>query len=263
MVRKAQLENQVRMAWAQREFWLSIQPVVDLGQLRPTGGEALLRWTRESGEKVAPSEFVPILESTGMISEVGDWVLEESIRAAASWDGAGADCSVAVNVSRRQLIGRGFVDGIFEKLSRHGLEPYRLVIEVTESLLMNDLELVSEQLEILRAGGVKVAMDDFGTGYSSLSVLVKMPIDCLKVDKSFVIGMEDDPRSLTVTKTLLALAASLGLSVVAEGIETRWHAAELFKLGCGTGQGFYFSKSIPISEFEKWVSEVDEFGQAA
>ncbi len=231
-------------------FRLVYQPIVDLATERVTGAEALLRWTAPDGTAVPPAVFIPVAEETGLIVPLGRWVLGEACRQAASWARLGPHACVAlsVNVSGRQLEEPGYVDDVAAALAESGLAPARLVLEITETVMMRDPAQTLERLRALKALGVRLAVDDFGTGYSSLGYLREFPVDVLKVDKSFVDGLAGDGDQGALAAAVVALGASLSLTTVAEGIEERAQLARLRALGCPRGQGYLFARPLAASD---------------
>jgi EAL domain-containing protein (putative c-di-GMP-specific phosphodiesterase class I) len=217
--------------------------------------EALLRWP---GGSVGPDVFVPILESAGLIDSVGQWVLDRALLESASWSGSaeGDPVCVAVNVSPLQLRRREFAQEVFEILDRRGTSPSRLQLEVTESTLMADPTRVEATLMSLREAGVTIAIDDFGTGHSSLQVLSRLPLDVLKIDRSFVRDLPSDRRCRLVVQTTIALAQSFGLKTVAEGVETLEQVTILGDMGCDTMQGYFLLRPTPACELGDWLAEI-------
>ncbi len=243
------LEVDLRHALDRGEFILHYQPVVDLATRRIVGTEALIRWHRPGSGLVPPSEFIPIAEETGLIVPIGAWALEEGCRLAASWPARswGQALSVAVNLSARQLQDSGLVDDVAGILRRTGLEAERLVLEVTESLVMQDPDQTIQRLRAIRALGVGLAIDDFGTGYSSLSYLRTLPVNMVKIDRSFIADL-DRAAGAALVQGIVELGHSLGLAVVAEGIETLEQADVLQRFGCDFAQGFHFARPVPPAE---------------
>jgi len=233
------------------EFFLLYQPVVDLRTLETTGVEALLRWRHPVRGVVGPETFVPLLEETGLIADVGRWVLETACRQGAEWNAMGFALSVSVNVSARQLEDdfAGIVRGTLEA---SGLDPARLILEITETVLLRNSGGVIEQLTALHRAGVRIAIDDFGTGYSSMSYLRKFPIDILKIDRSFVAGLHDGQKATTLVRTLVGLGQRLGLETIAEGIEDMAQLAELRGDLCSDGQGYLFARPLAASDVERF-----------
>lgn len=251
IVRRFQIESDLRRAMEKKEFWMAIQPIVDMSTGETVAGEMLMRWTKADGTFVSPADFIPVAETTGMIGELGYWALEtacETLSEIRKGDPE-ARINISVNVSARQLIDPEFVQRVGEIISRHDFHRAALWLELTESTLIDDIEGVCAKLEKIREYGLKIALDDFGTGYSSLSMMLKVPLDCLKVDQSFVINMPNNPKNIELTRTILILAKSMNLRVIAEGVETEEHVQLLRRLGCILGQGYYYSKPIPIPAY--------------
>jgi diguanylate cyclase (GGDEF)-like protein/PAS domain S-box-containing protein len=243
---KLALENKLRQALENREFVLHYQPKVSLAERALVGVEALLRWNSPELGLVPPLKFVHLLEETGLIQEVGAWVMTQAVADHRRWVDQGfAAVRVAVNVSPLQLRQRNFVQRV-EQAIMDGLAPTGIDIEITESVVMEDVEANIEKLHALRRLGIKVAIDDFGTGYSSLGYLAKLPMQSLKIDRSFVAAMQQDTNAMTLVSTIISLAHSLKLSVVAEGVETEAQVQTLRRLGCDEMQGYLFSKPLPF-----------------
>lgn len=243
--RRMVLESELRRAVERKQFVLHYQPVRDLGTGEIVGSEALLRWNHPKRGLVAPAEFVPTLESTGLITEVGRWAVDEACRQAAAWATRLPTLRwTAVNVSAAQLRDGSFVPFVRESLLRHGLDASRLCIEITESLALDDAPETADLLHQLRELGARIAVDDFGTGYSSLAYLRRLPIDRIKIDRSFVEGVGTDPEATAVVRVIVELARSLHLSTVAEGIEDEVQSRTLAELGCDMGQGYLLARPL-------------------
>jgi diguanylate cyclase (GGDEF)-like protein/PAS domain S-box-containing protein len=248
---KLVLENQLRQALDNEEFMLHYQPKVNLVSGKLTSAEALIRWNDPRTGLVPPGRFIPILEETGLIYEVGRWALGKAIEDYLRWRSAGLPAvRIAVNVSALQLRNRGFIAEIKQAIGIDAHAAAGLELEITESLIMEDIEQSIALLLAIRAMGVSIALDDFGTGFSSLSYLSKLPIDTLKIDRSFVIDMTTTPEGLARVSTIINLAHSLKLKVVAEGVETEEQSRLLRLLSCDEMQGFLFSKPVPSDIFE-------------
>ena len=240
--RRHELENALGEAIARNELWLEYQPVVDVAACRCTSLEALLRWDAPGFGVVAPAEFIPLAERTGEIQAIGRWVLDEACLAAANWPGI-APPAVSVNVSVAQIASGTLLDDVRAALEQSGLPASRLQIEVTETLFASEHAQTTPTLKALRAMGVRIALDDFGTGFSSLSYLGSLPIDTLKIDKSFIAGVEQ--RSRAIVEAIQSLARAFDLNVVAEGVETAEQAALLTSIGIPAFQGHFFSRPVP------------------
>jgi diguanylate cyclase (GGDEF)-like protein len=249
------MEAALRRACELGEFELHYQPKVDLRSGRVAGAEALLRWQRPGHGLVAPSEFVPLLEENGLIVPVGAWIVDEACMLAARWSRMVPGLNIAVNVASRQFGDEYFQQMVEQAMARHGILPGMLGLEVTETALMDDTERTASVLAALRQVGVKVAIDDFGTGHSSLAYLKHFPVDTLKIDKSFIDGIASDPGDAGLVDGILGMARSLGLQVVAEGVETDAQLACLERRRCDQIQGFYFSRPLPATKFEALLRE--------
>jgi diguanylate cyclase (GGDEF)-like protein/PAS domain S-box-containing protein len=245
------LENQLRQALDKGEFVLHYQPKVNLESGAITSAEALIRWNDPQTGLVPPGRFIPILEETGLINEVGRWALRQALKDYLLWRNAGlAAVRIAVNVSPLQLRNRKFIDEIQQVIGVDALAADGLELEITESLIMEDVKHSIATLKEIRAMGVTVAIDDFGTGFSSLSHLARLPVDTLKIDRSFVTDMTAGPEGLALVSTVISLAHSLKLEVVAEGVETEEQSRLLRLLGCDEMQGFLFSRPVPGGVFQ-------------
>jgi diguanylate cyclase (GGDEF)-like protein/PAS domain S-box-containing protein len=250
-----QLETSLRRALERREFHLHYQPVVSLGTGQITGAEALIRWKHPERGLVPPLEFIPLAEETGLIVDIGAWVLKEACRQMKEWQERLGQplLEVGVNLSSRQFQAPGLVAQVAEVLRATGLSPRCLRLEVTESLLMDRHPNVAQTMTELRAMGVRIDLDDFGTGYSSLSYLHQFPIDTLKIDRSFVQRIGSTDESLEIVNTILALASSLDMEVVAEGVETEQQLNLLRKMHCSYAQGYHLSRPVEAPQFEALV----------
>jgi len=248
--RRFELTHALRLANEAAQFRLEYQPQVRLSDGELVGAEALLRWRHPTRGAISPGEFIPLAEETGLIVPIGRWVLETACAQAARWQGLpGKPQQIAVNVSARQLRQSDFVATVDAILRDTGCPAQALELEVTESLLLEDAEGAIELLGALAERGVRVAIDDFGTGYSSLSYLKRMPVNTLKIDRSFVSELGSDASVSAIARTVIVLARSLGLDVLAEGVETAEQAAWLEREGCDWAQGWYFGRPMPAEEF--------------
>jgi diguanylate cyclase (GGDEF)-like protein len=246
------LRNMLRRALREEEFLLHYEPQVDLATGAIVGAEALLRWQHPDLGLVPPARFIPLLEDTGDIEAVGRWVMQTACRQNKDWQNSGiAPLRVAVNLSARQFSRGGLMSTVADILEESGLAPGYLELEITESLLMEDIDASSQILNELKnvVGGLRISIDDFGTGYSSLSYLKSFPIDLLKIDRSFVQNVPGDPDDAAITTAIIRLAHSLRLGVIAEGVETEEQATFLRERGCDEAQGYYFSRPLPADEF--------------
>jgi len=247
------LERELRNALTRNELFLVYQPKLRLADRKVLGLEALLRWQHPELGLVRPDQFIAIAEDTGMIVDIGAWVIDQACaelaRLRERFRGA-HDLSISVNVSARQLRSDTLMETIAQALLRHRLPPRALCLELTESILMENLELVSSQLDSIRDAGTRISIDDFGTGYSSLAYLSKLSVDELKIDRSFVKELEDDHDAASLVQAVVFIASSLGITSVAEGVETPAQAEQLARLGCAEVQGFLFSKPLPPDELD-------------
>jgi diguanylate cyclase (GGDEF)-like protein len=248
---RAVLEADMRLGLQRSEFMLHYQPVVD-EQATMTGVEALLRWNHPKRGLISPAEFIPVAEQTGLILQLGAWVLEQACAQLVAWSAVPSTqrLSIAVNVSARQFRHSDFATQILSLLRTSGANPYRLKMELTESLLLSDIDDAIDKMGELRSIGVGFSLDDFGTGYSSLSYLKRLPLDQLKIDQSFVRDVLTDPNDAAIARTILNLAQSLDLGVVAEGVETEGQRDFLLKNGCRAFQGYLFGRPVPLHQLE-------------
>jgi EAL domain-containing protein (putative c-di-GMP-specific phosphodiesterase class I) len=236
------------------ELHLVFQPKVSLHDGSCLGVEALLRWTHPDAGPIPPGEFMPIVETTALARATTEWVLEAALRQLAAWRADGVSLQVAVNVSAVNLEEPDFSDRVLEGLARHGLPAACLALEMTESALMRKPKIAHDTMARLAEGGVKIAIDDFGTGYSSLSYLQDMPADVVKIDQSFVRGMEKDERTLALVTTMIKLSHDLGHRVVAEGVETEEVAQLLRAAGCDEAQGYYYGRPMAPAALADWLA---------
>jgi EAL domain-containing protein (putative c-di-GMP-specific phosphodiesterase class I) len=239
-----ELAMDLRGALGAGELFLVYQPTFSLRDLTVTGVEALIRWRHPGRGIVAPDDFIPIAEDTGLILPIGRWVLEVACAAAAGWQSPERRLSVAVNISGRQLDAGGLVDDVRAALDHSGLDPRLLTLEITETALMSDPATSAIRLRALKALGVRISIDDFGTGYSSLTYLRQFRADAVKIDRSFIAAMVDSPESGVIVRTLIQLGKELGIETLAEGIEERTQLEHLQKQDCDSGQGFIVSRPL-------------------
>jgi diguanylate cyclase (GGDEF)-like protein/PAS domain S-box-containing protein len=245
------VEVDLRRAMARDEFFLLYQPTVDLATGNFNGVEALLRWRHPERGIVQPNDFISVLESSGLIVPVGEWVLHEACRQGAEWHRRGYRMKVSVNISVVQLERDRIIDDVHNALSSSGFEPAMLILELTESTLMHDVGETLTRLKLLKALGVSLAIDDFGTGYSSLAYLRQFPIDVLKIDQSFVSGMSDTKESAAIVHTLVQLGKVLGLETVAEGVESEDQRRKLEAENVNVGQGFLFARPLDVEAIDQ------------
>jgi diguanylate cyclase (GGDEF)-like protein len=248
-----ELEMDLREALENEEFFLVYQPTFDLRDMSPTGVEALLRWKHPTRGIVQPNDFIPLLEETGLIIEVGTWVLNRACHQAARWRDAGHPIGMAVNVSGRQLDTDELVDGVSQALADTDLDPCALTLEVTETTLMRNAEATVRRLTAIKTLGVRIAIDDFGTGYSSLAHLQQFPVDALKIDRSFISRLTQNPEGETLIHTLVQLGKALSIETLAEGIELQQELTLLQHEQCDSGQGFLFAKPQDAATTEAFL----------
>jgi len=252
---RAEMEDDLRQAIARQQFILHYQPqVLDDGRI--TGAEALVRWQHPVRGMVSPAEFIPLAEESNLILPLGKWVLETACNKLAAWSAQPdmAAMIIAVNVSAKQFRQRDFVEQVLTVVEQSGADPHRLKLELTESLLVDNIEETIDKMHRLKAKGIGFSLDDFGTGYSSLSYLKRLPLDQLKIDQSFVRDVLSDPNDAAIARTVVALGQSLGLGVIAEGVETEAQRDFLATSGCHAYQGYFFSKPLAETPFEQFVT---------
>src|SRR5664280_2544451 len=256
-VGRLELKSDLDSALANDQFFLLYQPIFDLDSVHIRGVEALLRWQHPTRGVISPDDFIPVLEDSGQIIEVGRWVLNQACGQAASWCRQGHRTTVSVNVSMRQLESAMLVGHVEEALAASSLAPSSLIIEVTESTLMRDAHATVSRLRRLKEIGVMIAIDDFGTGYSSLAYLRQFPVDVLKIDRSFIAEMNGAPDAAALVHTLVELGRTLGLTTIAEGIEEHSQLEGLRDEQCDSGQGFIFSRPVEPTAIEALLSQSD------
>jgi diguanylate cyclase (GGDEF)-like protein len=247
---RLELEIDLSAALWDEQFFLLYQPIFDLPSRRVLGAEALIRWRHPVRGVVPPDEFIPLAEETGLIVPIGRWVIEEACRQGAAWQADGRDLGISVNVSARQLGQDGFAADVRRALRESGIEPSALTLEVTETTIMRDVSSACERLEEIQGLGVRIAIDDFGTGYASLSHLQQMPVDVLKVDRSFLAALNDGGQSRELLEAILGVAKALSLRVIAEGIETDGQMSTIQEMGCEMAQGFLMGRPAPAAMLE-------------
>jgi len=259
VLRKISLGNDLREALKRNEFKVYYQPKVNIRSGLISGMEALLRWNRWEKEMVLPNEFIPLAEDLGIINSLGEWVLSTACRQAREFGALfNRDLSVSVNLSVKQFRQENLISMIEVILHQTGLSPGLLTLEITESIVIEDIKETIEILTRLKKLGIHVSIDDFGTGYSSLAYLKRMPLSELKIDKSFIDNVPNDAEASEIVKTILSLASNLKLNTVAEGVETKEQLALLYDQGCKEMQGFWFSKPLPASEMRSLIKEGKE-----
>ena len=260
---RMEMEMDLRDALRKDQFTLVYQPTFDLHSMRPTGVEALLRWEHPHRGLVGPDAFIPLLEETGMIAEVGRWVLMQACAQCVRWRESGHQIGVAVNVSARQLDTDQLIGDVQDALSDSGLEPAALTIEITETTLMRNVQETARRLAQVKTLGVRIAIDDFGTGYSSLAHLQRFPVDALKIDRSFVAGLEHSQEGETLLHTLVALGKALSIETFAEGIEQHQELLLLREEKCDSGQGFLFARPLDVDSTEEFLEDWSHIGPRA
>jgi diguanylate cyclase (GGDEF)-like protein len=252
------LEADLRGALDKGQYFLVYQPIFNLETGRTKGVEALLRWRHPVRGVVQPDAFIPILESSGMIIDVGRWVIAEACRRGSYWQGLGHRLDISVNVSARQLDTDQFILDLQQALDESGFDPGSLVVEITETAIMGDVDSTIPRLHKLKKMGVRIAIDDFGTGYSSLAYLRQFPVDTLKIDRSFVASISDSGASKALIHTLVQLGKSLGLETLAEGIETTEQYCQLERERCDLGQGFLFARPLAGGAVAQFLEDAIE-----
>jgi predicted signal transduction protein with EAL and GGDEF domain len=242
LLRRREIEAELRAAIQREELSIFFQPIVDLSTGRIRSFEALVRWFHPTKGELKPDEFIPVAEETGVIVTLGNWITAQAARAALHWP---ADVSLAVNLSPLQIKAPGAALGILSALREAGLDPSRLELEVTESLFLEDDHATTNFVRELSAAGVHFALDDFGTGYSSLGYIDRFPFRKIKVDRSFVSGPNVGRKSEAIIRAVAEMGAQLGMEIVAEGLETLEQVRAVRASGCSLGQGYYFSRAVP------------------
>lgn len=246
-----ELENKLKKAVFNRDFYMCYQPQYYAGNRRLRGVEALIRWKDEDSRLISPATFIPVAEKNGSIITIGSWVVEESVKQYAAWRKQfGFPFIMSINISALQYKRGDFVDSLVEVLKRYQVSPSEIELEITESVLIDDFRAVSERLKVLRGYGIRISLDDFGTGFSSLSYLKKLPIDTLKIDKSFIDTVMTDSATRVITESIINMVKSLGFESIAEGVEEAQQYEYLHAIGCDVIQGYLFSKPLSPQEFE-------------
>ena len=254
---RMELEMDLRQALANDEFFLAYQPTFDLREMHPKGMEALIRWRHPGRGIVQPGDFIPLLEETGMIREIGAWVLREACRQGARWREQGHRLGIAVNVSARQLDGDDLLEQVRGALADCGLPADALTLEVTETALMRNADETARRLVAIKQLGVHIAIDDFGTGYSSLAHLQQFPVDSLKIDRSFIAQLTANPEGETLMRTLVQLGKALSIETLAEGIEQERELTMLREQHCDSGQGFLFARPLDAADVDGFLQTWD------
>jgi diguanylate cyclase (GGDEF)-like protein len=245
---KLSMTTRLRKAVENQNWMLHYQPIIDLLEGKMVGVEALIRWNDPNGGLVPPGDFIPLAEEMGLIDVIGDWVVEELSRQGMAWREDGLELEIGFNLSPRQLWQPDVTQRLMTRLESGGIDPRSVIVEITESAAMTDPERTQRILWDLHGRGLRLAIDDFGTGYSSLSRLKHLPVDILKIDRSFVRDIPDDPQAGNMVQAVIQLAAGLNMTPLAEGIETQDQWLFLVEHGCRFGQGYYFSRPVPADE---------------
>jgi EAL domain-containing protein (putative c-di-GMP-specific phosphodiesterase class I) len=245
---KLQFVTRLRKAVESQRWTLYYQPIVELETGTMRGVEALIRWIEPDGTMVPPNEFIPLAEELGLIELIGDWVVRELVYQAAAWRELDMQLEIGFNLSPRQFWQPDLAERVLSRITDGGIDPSTVLVEITETSAMMDPDRAQQVLWDLHDGGLRIAIDDFGTGYSSLSRLREMPVNVLKIDRSFVSGVDEDPQSASIVSAFLELSRGLEMETLAEGIETEGELAFLRERGCRLGQGFLFARPVPPEE---------------
>ncbi|MBX2878400.1 MAG: EAL domain-containing protein [Granulosicoccus sp.] len=250
--KQSELESHLSTALINGEFSLYYQPKINISNNSLHGAEALIRWDSGTYGRVPPVDFIPLTERNGMIDDIGEWVINEAVRQWTHWfPNSVFDPTISVNVSSHQLKNKEFIQRLEDALTTHGIQPSLLELEITESLMVEDISKVIEILQAIKDLGVKLSIDDFGTGYSSLSYLSQLPVDIIKIDRSFIMPMLESDEKLGLVRNLIKLGHDLGMQLVAEGVEEEDQLVILRDFGCDITQGYYFSPAVAADEFIK------------
>ena len=249
------LLSQLRRAVEHDELRLFYQPKIDITTSRVVAVEALLRWQHPERGLVAPIEFIPFAEQTGYIQQLTHWVIRKALLDMGAWAAREISLRLSLNVSTRDLIDNALPDMVAQSLTQHRVAAERLCLEITESALMEDPQRAHETLKRLHGLGVRISIDDYGTGYSSLAYIKKLAVDELKIDRSFIHGVAHDEQNLAIVRSTVELGHNLGLSVVAEGVETEQELKLLLQFGCDEAQGYFFAKPMQREQLQDWLIE--------
>lgn len=256
-LQSVEIENKLKEAVFNKGFTLNYQPQYYSGNRKIRGIEALIRWQDRPGHYVSPAIFIPLAEKTGLITAIGKWVVEESVRQYAAWRKQyGVDFVLSINISAKQYRQEDFVSELIRVLNEYQVEPYLIELEITESILIDDFDMVSKKLKILKDYGVKISLDDFGTGFSSLSYLKKLPIDTLKIDKSFIDTVLSDSTTRVITESIINMVKALGFESIAEGVEEEQQYKYLHAIGCDTIQGFLLGEPQTPEQIEALIQRM-------
>nr|MBA3350968.1 EAL domain-containing protein [Blastocatellia bacterium] len=258
LINRSELETELRTALSSGEFEMFYQPIVELATSRIVGMEALVRWNHPRGISIGPTEFIPIAEDANLMRDLGHWILEQSCTQCEHWNREFDQLrplSIAVNLSGRQFLDNGLTNAVASAIAQSGLDPHKLLLEITEGTMLKDTETTAARFQQLRDIGVRLALDDFGTGYSSLSSLHKFPIDVLKIDKSFIDNISNDEGGVAMARAIISMGETLRLETIAEGIEKPEQVAMLRSLGCEMGQGYLFARPLPAKEMTEFLRD--------
>jgi EAL domain-containing protein (putative c-di-GMP-specific phosphodiesterase class I) len=261
--RRVQLVAELRRALTSEGLSLHYQPLVNMTDRVAVGLEALLRWSHPTLGSISPAEFIPLAERASVMPDLSRWVLGTAIAQLGQWQRAGLDLDVAVNLSAADFADGSLPSRVLALLAEHQVPATRLLLEVTESAIMREPQLAAQVMQQLRTAGVRFAIDDFGTGHSSLAQLHALPVDELKIDRGFVLNLDRSTSNMAIVRTTIELGHSLGLKVVAEGVETPEVWASLLRLGCDLAQGYFISRPMPAASVPNWArSQYDQFTRA-
>jgi polar amino acid transport system substrate-binding protein len=248
---EARLQHEIQFSVEREELMIFYQPIVDARTHKVVGAEALMRWRHSEYGLIPPFVFVPIMEKTGFIIEAGRFLIHEVIRQQARWKQFGfEEIFISLNASMREIDTPDYIQYLVEQLNKYRVDPTAIKVEITESLAMSNVEKMLRTLSRLHATGIPISLDDFGTGYTSFSYLTQMPAETLKIDKSFIDHLLEEPKNQQVVRAIIEVGHALGMKVVAEGIENKQMAEKLLEFGVDLLQGYYFSKPVPVYEFQ-------------
>jgi EAL domain-containing protein (putative c-di-GMP-specific phosphodiesterase class I) len=253
-----QYESMLRDSLEREELVAYFQPIIDLSTGQVTGAEALARWIHREHGMIGPDRFIGMAEDTGLILPLGVKIIEQGFRELKFWEDLGHIMQISINVSARQFQQEEFCDNVMGMIDKAEVRPERVMLEITESVLMDNLEMIKEKLQVARRCGIRIALDDFGTGYSSLQYLADLPVDVLKLDHTMIRDLEHNERRLRLVRSLVYMAHDLGLSVVAEGIENEQQGEVIRELGPIKAQGYFYSRPIPPAEFRDYLQAQSE-----
>jgi diguanylate cyclase (GGDEF)-like protein len=255
------LDAQLRHALQSNEFKIHYQPQFDLNSSQLMGMEALIRWQHPQKGLIAPDEFIPLAEETGLIVPIGEWLIKTICQQLKIWKQQGlSPPQLAINISARQFLQKNLVTLITQEMDRHGIAPNSIQIEITESMMIQDIEQVNSIMNEFKSAGISIAIDDFGTGYSSLEYLKRLPIDKLKIDKSFIGNILNNSDDASIVQAVIAMGHSMNMQIIAEGVETKEQAEFLSNRNCDYAQGFYFSKPVSALDMEKELNNLSLLG---